>query len=781
MSAGSFAEYLSGLNAASLTALLQARPDVRVQPVPRGFSQLAQRLGGAESLVTAVRMVDRDTAIVGQGIAALGESATLPALVHLLGAPEHLVRVGVAQLCERGLAWERSGMLCVPEWLETRWSAEIGGGRPVAKIANSVRADDLRVAVGGFGAATEGLRKPELIARLSELMAELHSVAKVVAHLPEPLRDRLGDFRRGHRGYYSPYGYSPYGRSSLPSASDPTEQLIAAGLLLRVNNQPELPREVAVADWLAERELTLTGRPDIPPAGADHAAVRRAVEAAAQEALRGVTTLLDEARTTPIAALKKGGIGPRERARLAKRLSIPQDVLPLWIDLAYAAGLLAQADEGYVPTDSYPGWRTAEPGKRWAMLVDAWFSLQHAPTSRAIDGGEQPPPLPLASSAGLLRRALLSAARAGRSVRAAGAEIDWFCPLHGYDAVQCGDRVAAAVREAELLGVIASDMVSELGEHLLAVTETAPMDPVQELAQRCAELLPEASCSVILQSDLTAVVSGQPSMAVARLLKDSAVAETHGAARTWRFTPASIRAALDAGWSAEDLLTELSTISARPVPQPLEYLITDASRRHGQVRVRGMRSCVIGEDALITEILHTRSLTKLHFSRLAPTVLSSPRDLDEVLTRLREAGLSPMAEDAQGAVIVEARHDHEAQAPERVISIEPRAALSAAELVRRLTADPNGETVRAFADSDTFELLAQFNSHLDDAELELLSDAVDHQNDVLIVYRDQNGSRTTRAIRPQQLYGKWLDCWCHLRNGQRDFAIANIESVSPVR
>ena len=79
----------------------------------------------------------------------------------------------------------------------------------------------------------------------------------------------------------------------------------------------------------------------------------------------------------------------------------------------------------------------------------------------------------------------------------------------------------------------------------------------------------------------------------------------------------------------------------------------------------------------------------------------------------------------------------------------------------------------------TFELLAQLNRCLDDAELELLSDAVDHHHDVLITYRDKNGSRSTRTIRPQQLYGKWLDSWCHLRDAQRDFTIANIEAVSP--
>ncbi len=754
-----------------------------MQPVPRDFSQLAQRLAGAESLVGALRMVNRDTVMVGQAVVALGASATVPDLVRLLDAPEPLVRAGVAELCARGLAWDSSGVLRLPERLAAHWLAEIGGGRPVAKIAPSVLAEDLRAAVGAFGGATDGLRKTESVARLSELMADLPLLAKVIAELPKAAKERLGEFRRGYQGHYYP-GYSGYGRSRPRGADDrdPTELLIAAGLLLRVHHQPELPREVAVAGWLAERELTLTGRPDLPPAGADEAAVRRAAQAAAQEALRAMTTLLDEAGATPIVALKKGGVGPRERARLAKRLSVADDVLLLWIDVAYAAGLLGRADAGYAPTHSYAGWRGAQPGRRWSALVDAWFSLEHAPTSRETQGDkEHPPPLPLVSAAGLLRRALLVAARSGASVRAAGKEIDWFFPLHGYDAGRRASKVAAAVREAELLGVIATDVVSELGEHLLAVTGSAPEDAVEELARRCAALLPEASCSVILQSDLTAVVSGQPSAAVARLLKDSAVAETHGAARTWRFSPASIRAALDAGWTAQDLLTELATISDRPIPQPLEYLITDASRRHGQVRVRGMRSCVIADDALITEILHTRSLNKLHFSQLAPTVLSSPNNLDEVLKRLREIGLSPMAEDAQGTVIVEAREDHQAPALDRAIIAKPRSALSATELARRLATDPLGETLWAAADSDTFDLLAQLNCHLDDAELELLSDAVDHHNDVLIVYRDKNGSRSTREIRPQQLYGKWLDSWCHLRNAQRDFTIANIEAVAPAR
>ena len=772
-----------------MAAVLAARPDVLVQPVPRDFSQLAQRLGGAESLSAALRTLHRDAVIVGQAIVALGTAATVPGIAQLLGATEQVVREVVDELCSRGLAWDNCGVLRLPERLEEHWLVEVGGGRPVAKIAGSVRVENLHACLSALGAVTDGLRKPELAARLAEVMADLPRLTTTIRELPVLVRNRLEQYRRGEAGYYPALG------RPRPQAGhrDSTAMLIAAGLLLPVNYGYELPREVAVAAWLVLRELRLTGRPDLPSAGADPVAVRRAAQAAAQDALRGMTVLLDEARATPIVALKKGGVGPRERARLAKRLSFPANVLALWIELAYASGLLGRAGEGYAPTRSYEQWRAAEPGQRWAALVYAWFQLEHAPSSRGIEGArELPPPLPLASAAGLLRCALLSAAGPGVSVRAAAKEIDWFCPLHGYETAQREEKVTAAIHEAELLGVIAADVLSELGEQLLTVTGSAPADAVGDLVRRCAALLPETPCSVILQSDLTAVVSGQPTAAVARLLKDAAVAETHGTARTWRFTPASVRAALDTGWSAQDLLAELAAVANHPVPQPLNYLITDAARRHGQIRVRGLRSCLLAEEALATEILHTRALNKLQLHQLAPTVLASPCGPDEVLMRLRDAGLSPVAEDARGAVIVETRPDHQAPARGQAMITKPRSALTATELARRLLPDPAGaapedhavverdDVERDVVDSGTVELLAQLNPYLDGAELELLSDAVEHHHEVLITYRDKNGSRSTRMIQPQQLYGRWLDCWCHLRNAQRDFTVANIEAVSPV-
>jgi hypothetical protein len=774
---GSFGGWLARLDRAVLVALLQARPDMLVEPVPRGFAQLAQRLNGPDSLVGALRAANRDMVVVSQAVAVLAGAATVPELSRLLGAPEPLVRGVAAELCGRGLVWvDAGGVLRLPERLGQHWLTEIGAeGRPAANIARSALADDLRAAVEGLGIGADGLRKPELVDRLSAALTDLPAVAERVAGLAAPARERLEVRRAG----YEPVFFGSGG--AYPRGTDSADRLLArVGLAVRVNNGYEVPREVTVAAWLAGRDLSLTGPPQIPRIETAVARQRAAFRAAAEELTRALTTLLDHASQAPIAALKRGGIGPRERSRLAAALSVPAELLVLCIDLAHDVGLLGNVEAGYAPTAGYPTWRAAPPGHQWATLATAWFGLPHAPTSREIaDGKEQPPPLPLGSLAGALRRALLRAAAGGRSTSAAGAHIDWLFPVHGYGEVERDRKVAAAVREAELLGVAAAGALTEAGELLLAAAEAEPAQQVSELAARTTELLPEQPNTVILQSDLTAVSSGRPSAAAGRLLAAAAVNEARGAAGVWRFTPASVRAALDQGWTADRLLAELEELSARPLPQPLAYLIGDAARRHGEVRVRGTGCCVVADEARITEILHTRGLAKLELSALAPTVLSSPYQPDQVLARLRAAGLSPVAEDSTGTLIIERRPEHQAAPHPAPAHTARRPRLTAANLADQLAADPDGRAAPESFDGGTYQQLADLNPRLAQAELVLLAHALDHEQDVRIAYRDNFGTRTVRAIQPRQLYHRWLDSWCHLRNAQRDFTVANIESVTP--
>lgn len=681
MGSKSFADHLAELEDARLVELLEVRGDVRDEPVPASFAQLEYRLSSPDSLNTAIYELTLDLQTVSQSIALLGDDATGSGVAALLNASESAVLDAVTELSRRGLVWNDGSTFRLPELLARYGSSGLGGGRPVAKIAKSVYADNLRNTAAALGVVVNGLRKPELIDEISRAMSDRAAMIARITALPATAARQLARLRHPRSGHY----FELF--EERRAKQDPNEPLYRAGLLLKGHGWPEVPREIALAAWLAEHSIGLPRRPELPGSGSAVTTASAAAHAAAEELLRWVTTLLDDAADTPLVALKKGGVGPRERNRLASRLAIPLDAMALCIDLTHEAGLLGEVAKGYAPTKAYPGWREADRGQRWAALAHAWFALDFAPTYRIISGNdrdvkEMAPPVPLASWAGVMRRAMLTAARDGASVRGAGRAIDWFAPAHGYPAEERDHRVAAAIREGEMLGVIAADRVSDLGGHLLASARLD--DSLAELSARCAPLLPEAVCTVILQSDLTAVVSGQPSAAAATLLGLTAVNETRGAAGVWRFTPASIRAALDHGWQPSDLLAELATLSDREVPQPLEYLINDTARQHGKVRVRGVRSCVVAEPSMITELLHTRALTPLRLGRLADTVLTSQLDLDEVLSRLRAAGFAPVAEDADGVAVVEAVTPHTAVTPRNHRSARRPARPTAAELVGRL-------------------------------------------------------------------------------------------------
>ena len=106
---------------------------------------------------------------------------------------------------------------------------------------------------------------------------------------------------------------------------------------------------------------------------------------------------------------------------------------------------------------------------------------------------------------------------------------------------------------------------------------------------------------------------------------------------------------MDAGWSAEDALGWLRAHASTPVPQPLEYLLGDVARRHGAVHVGPALSFVTSEDdAQLSTFLRLPQAAALGLRRLAPGVVVAAAEPDELLEALRDAGLSPVAEDAHG-------------------------------------------------------------------------------------------------------------------------------------
>ncbi|HSA51849.1 MAG TPA: helicase-associated domain-containing protein, partial [Yinghuangia sp.] len=218
--------------------------------------------------------------------------------------------------------------------------------------------------------------------------------------------------------------------------------------------------------------------------------------------------------------------------------------------------------------------------------------------------------------------------------------------------------VEATLHEAAALGLVAHGALTVLGGGV------AGRNDAEDLLAAAEELLPPAAHRARLRADLTAVVPGTPTVGLARLLGGCADAE--GTDRVWRFTEDSVRRHLDAGGTADALLTDLADVATGELPQPLEELIRAVGRRHGLVRAASAASVVYAEDAeLITELLYRRELSGLRWRRVAPTVLLSAEPLDRVVDRLRGAGYAPAAETETGSAVVERPAEFRAGPPER--------------------------------------------------------------------------------------------------------------------
>ena len=248
----------------------------------------------------------------------------------------------------------------------------------------------------------------------------------------------------------------------------------------------------------------------------------------------------------------------------------------------------------------------------------------------------------------------------------------------------------------------------------------------------------------------------------------------------WRFSPASVRRALDAGTDPDTLLTDLAAVSTGALPQPLEYLVRDVARRHGQVRVRPVACCLTGDDpALLAEIAAARRLAPLGLTMLAPTVLASARPLDETLAALRAAGYAPVAEDATGAIV------REGPAEQRVTAEDRRAGGDRRRGGDR-RADPQGAARRLRtapaalpADDALVEVIGAATPGLTDAERRMLAHAAEHGTPVRIGYVNAEGNATVRVVEDITLTSGMMLAWCRLRSAERMFALSRIESVSP--
>ncbi|MDT7839170.1 helicase C-terminal domain-containing protein [Streptomyces justiciae] len=903
----SLAEALRARDDASLALLLRARPDL-ITPVPTDLTQLATRAGTRASVVRALERLDRFALQTAEALAVAGDPASYEELLGLMAgdAGDRAVAAALPRalgtLREQALVWGEDARLRLVRTAREllapspQHPSPTGLGPTVQEASAGMSPGRIQeiVAAAGLPSTHDSV---SAVAALTGLFTDRKRMTKLLGGLPEESLDVL------RRLVWGP----PYGQVTADPAPR-LRRLLDLGLLLpTAPGTVVLPREVALhlRGGLAHRATE-----PVPPVVEAAASYRPQVVDAtaagqAYTALATVEELLKDWDEGGPAVLRAGGLSVRDLKRTAVALDVPEPVAAFWVELAYAAGLLAsdgEADERYAATPAYDEWLEQPPAERWARLAEAWLAATRTP---GLVGGRDAKERTLSALGPGLDRSAASEVRhrvltllaglpegAAPTAESVLARLRWERPLRGAQGApgarggqgstdsagatgspgSAGDDLRSrlaqwTLSEAELLGVTGRGALSAHGRALLgagasgradsaalgragsagagargdatragagsASPEAAagagaraphaphapaespagpgtahdpagagdklpvhhhvpgPVEPLSAAEQAVAvaaagrllaPLLPEPLDHVLLQADLTAVAPGPLRRPLADMLGVLADVESKGGATVYRFTPGSVRRALDAGQSASDLHAFLTAHSRTPVPQPLAYLIDDVARKHGHLRVGAASAYVrCDDDAVLNEILADKRASGLGLRRLAPTVLASQADPSALLDGLRSMGFAPAAESAEGDVLIARAHAHRTPprtAPEPVPDGPPvpdatllaaairaiRAGDLASTAPRKQTpsAGPTGELPR----TSSAETLATMQAAV------LTGEAL------WIGYVNAEGAASQRVIAPVRVEGGFVTAYDHTADEVRTYPLHRITGVA---
>lgn len=803
-SGSTLAAWLRGLDKDALGRVLAARPDAAATPEPRSTGELADRLQRPASVALALPRLALPCLQVAEALAAL-TAVSRDDLAGLLDATQGDRAYGLdavlAALADRALVWPAGDeLLHMAAPLRNAWGSPLGLDAPLVRLLAGANSDEMGRVLAKLAVKPAANRKDMRLAALIDHHSDPARVAALVAKAPAATRNLLERLAREapKRPDFIRYG--------APADSRPGEQwAVERGLLIRDRHRygsARMPAEVALAlrgsDWHAPFTPV---PPDVRSVPATASDVDRETAAASMAFAAHAVSVLGVCATVPPTRLKAGGIGARELSRIGRAAQCDEIVVRLVLETANAAGLLARDGDRVAATAAYDSWAEQEPADQLAVLLQAWWALPLTPGGSRDEDGKALPALAGAPPCGgcvQARHGLLTAASQLPADKGAadsadlGALLGWLRPLAD-ELPQDATPFATLIREAELLGALALGAASPIGIALLA-------DDSEALTDACRRLLPAAGVTARFGSDLTAVVAGTPSARLLALLDSVADRESSGTASVWRFSPRSVRRALDAGLTPDALAADLAAIAVETLPQPLSYLIHDTARGHGRIRVVSAACVIHGEEpALLAELAAHRKLTPLGLRVLAPTVLISRTPLDETLAALRSAGYAPVAEKPDGSVRIE-----RAQRPRTTSPVPPprlpggrsrpqrtdaptAAVQTAADLhalaIRLLDAPPDVPEPDPYDgrpyDSDTEEIIAGCARNLSFTDIRQLAHAVNEGRPITIEYVATSGNTTVRTLSRLELDAPYLNAWCHLRDDNRVFTISRIHGVMP--
>ncbi|WP_113703534.1 helicase-associated domain-containing protein [Nonomuraea lactucae] len=794
--------WLRTLDEDRLGRILANRLDAIAAPWPRRLDTLAQRLGNGFAVMEALRRLPLPCLELAQACLVVPH-ATPERMAEFLGVPLDETTPWLDRLYDHALAWpDGDGVIQLAEAVSRWWAAPLNLGEPLGHYLNSwtVSNDTLRALARGLGVPPHG-NKRRTIARVGEVLGDPGRLAALLQHAPEGTRDLLDTF-----AWDGPARDVDGARFVTPGT--PEKWSADHGLLYRPSwHVAEMPREVALCLRGPGYHPPFTAEaPEVATIPIDPEEVDHLMTLAAPHAVERCAALLDNTSKTPLPLLKTGGVGVREVRRIAKETGCDEDETRLLLEICAVARLLAWDEQagGMVPTERFDRWRLDEGSARLRVLLSAWWRMERS-SLRRVDGkyGTVLGDDQAGAAVARVRRAVLSVLAhlpAGTAFADRGSlvrDVHWHAPL--LDQALLAECASAVLEEARLLGLLANDSLTDLGRALAGLADRAgdenddsvPLvehDPL--LVEASTRALASVRRSALFGPDLTAVVTGPPSAELAALLDRVAERESRGAASVWRFTTESVRRALDRGYDADELLEELAAVGT--IPQPLEYLVRDVARRHGEVTVTTV-GCVVqaSDPALLAEIAGHRRLARLGLRLLAPTVLVSAEGAERTLAALRENGYSPLPVADTGGIAIRRTRAEEPRNGKlillpggQVAEISDAQDLIGPDGLPHAVAEPAPdpyEHARRLAAAGhppeqggrTWAVIGRMATRLPTAQQSLLGFVVDRGVRAGITLT----GGLTATISHGELRGAALDAWCEEAGDYLEFPLAEIVEV----
>jgi hypothetical protein len=720
----SYADYLRSLDDAALIALFESRSDL-TSPVPSDIASLAVRASSIPSLVRAVDSLNKWQLQVLEAAAVLSEPFSEK---ELLQHTDKSAKFALAALVDRALIYLGHDGYRIPNNLRDVLGNEIAGlGTPAAKKL-----------------------------KLKDLESAPAASKKVLdAMVWGPPRGAVADVKKPNPGL---------------------KWLLDEGFVSPVNQQTVvLHREVALhlRGNKVHRELATT-QPEIVGRSVDAKGLQLAAISNVTTFLRWVEEVLNFWGQEPPTALKAGGIGVRDLRDLSQHLGVDTDCTSFIIEIAYISGLLTiDPDDRVLPTHQFDIWLAQPASVKWENLISAWLI-----TSRlsGLDAAPMGPELDR-STASIIRKKLLSLLDSAESLSPTHesllAAIQWNLPYRRTGGIP-EDYIRWISREAEWLGVTGQGALSTYGQLVLAGEDLAAIDAD----------LPKTVDHILIQSDNTAIAPGPLEHEVSQELDLIADIESRGAATVFRFSEASLRRGLDHGRTGEEILAFLKKTSKTSVPQPLEYLIGDISKKHGKLRIGNTSSFIRCEDtALITQIIKDKKVEALGLRRIAPEVLICTHDAHDAMNILRAAGYLPAAEDSQGLLLSGPRIQR-AQTkarPPRIVGEFEQPAREILEIaVRTIRTGEKSSAKQSTLRDISQEALGTLPRTTANETLELLTRHLRENptKSLSIGYADNNGLVSHRIIDPLKISSGSLMARDHATGEVLTFRIPRITGVA---